>query len=191
MIAHLHKTAFSLLRGCSATLSLPDDFLRHNKPSPSTAPLSVVACSWILDERAQRLRLSCSASSMRMSDPFPFPSTPSSQFPENEPVYGWVASGFSQASFPSQGPFVATSNQAEASNTSTIVPSLNSKVAIPRSVSSTAVPTRGRVSRACENCREQKVKCSGHRPSCQRCQESGIQCSYGDRKREKLARCEA
>ncbi|CBF79522.1 putative C6 transcription factor [Aspergillus nidulans FGSC A4] len=126
-----------------------------------------------------------------MGDPFPFSSTPSSQFPENEPVYGWVASGFSQTSFPSQGPFEATSNQAEASNASAIVPpehSLNSKVAIPRSVSSTAAPTRGRVSRACENCREQKVKCSGQRPSCQRCQESGIQCSYGDRKREKLAR---
>ncbi|KAL4998176.1 fungal-specific transcription factor domain-containing protein [Aspergillus recurvatus] len=94
-----------------------------------------------------------------MSDPFPFSSTPSSQFPENEPLYGWVASGFSQTSFPPQGPSEATSNQAEVPNASVVFPpehSLNGKVAIPRSVSSTA--------------------------------ESGIQCSYGDRKREKLAR---
>ncbi|KAL5048460.1 hypothetical protein BDW71DRAFT_22310 [Aspergillus fruticulosus] len=125
-----------------------------------------------------------------MSNSFPFSSTPSSQLPENEPLYGWVASGFSQTSFPPQGPSEATSNQAEIPNASVVLPkhSLNSKVAIPRSMSSTVVPTRGRVSRACENCREQKVKCSGQRPSCQRCQESGIQCSYGDRKREKLAR---
>ncbi|KAL6233679.1 hypothetical protein BDW75DRAFT_251898 [Aspergillus navahoensis] len=124
-----------------------------------------------------------------MSDPFS--STPSSHFPENEPLYGWVASGFSQTSFPPQGPSEATSNLAEVPVAPVVVPPehpLNSKVAIPRSVSSTAVPTRGRVSRACESCREQKVKCSGQRPSCQRCQESGIQCSYGDRKREKLAR---
>ncbi|KAL4980858.1 fungal-specific transcription factor domain-containing protein [Aspergillus desertorum] len=126
-----------------------------------------------------------------MNDPFPFPSTTSSQFPENEPVYGWVAPGLSQASFLPQGPSEAISNQPELPNASVVVPpehSLNSKVAIPRSISSTVVPTRGRVSRACESCREQKVKCSGQRPSCQRCQESGIQCSYGDRKREKLAR---
>ncbi|RDW74665.1 putative C6 transcription factor [Aspergillus mulundensis] len=126
-----------------------------------------------------------------MSDPFPFSPTPSSQFPENEPIYGWIAPPFPQNSFAPQGPSEATSNQGEISSASVVVPpehSQNSKVAIPRSVSSTAVSTRGRVSRACENCREQKVKCSGQRPSCQRCQESGVQCSYGDRKREKLAR---
>ncbi|PWY82177.1 C6 transcription factor [Aspergillus heteromorphus CBS 117.55] len=66
--------------------------------------------------------------------------------------------------------------------------SLNSKVAIPRSVKSGNWSTSGRVSRACENCRDQKAKCTGHRPSCQRCQEAGIRCSYGDRKREKMAK---
>lgn len=66
---------------------------------------------------------------------------------------------------------------------------MNAKVPIPRSVYSSSYTTSGRVSRACENCREQKAKCSGHRPSCQRCQDSGARCSYGDRKREKLVKC--
>ncbi|KAL4806403.1 fungal-specific transcription factor domain-containing protein [Aspergillus unguis] len=127
-----------------------------------------------------------------MSGSFPFSTTPSSEFPENDPVYGWVAPTFSQPSFSPQGPSEPPPNQPELSaNASVVVPpehSLNSKVAIPRSANTNAVSSRGRVSRACENCRDQKVKCSGQRPSCQRCQESGIQCSYGDRKREKLAR---
>ncbi|CEL04455.1 hypothetical protein ASPCAL05585 [Aspergillus calidoustus] len=126
--------------------------------------------------------------------PFPFTSyTPSSEVPENEPVYGWVAPAFPQPSFPTQAPpsETITNSSDVVANASTTVPqerSLNSKVAIPRSTSSNTVPNRGRVSRACENCRDQKVKCSGQRPTCQRCQESGIQCSYGDRKREKMAR---
>ncbi|PYH49250.1 putative C6 transcription factor [Aspergillus saccharolyticus JOP 1030-1] len=61
------------------------------------------------------------------------------------------------------------------------------KIRISR-VTSAAWTTSGRVSRACENCREQKAKCSGHRPTCQRCEEAGIPCSYGDRKREKVAK---
>ncbi|KAL4917515.1 fungal-specific transcription factor domain-containing protein [Aspergillus aurantiobrunneus] len=126
-----------------------------------------------------------------MSDLFPFSSSnPSSQIPENEPAYGWVAPVFLQPSFPSQTAPEATSSQSEIPTNAAAPPehSLNSKVAIPRSGTSTAAPSRGRVSRACENCRDQKVKCSGQRPTCQRCQESGIQCSYGDRKREKMAR---
>ncbi|KAL4896221.1 fungal-specific transcription factor domain-containing protein [Aspergillus ambiguus] len=66
--------------------------------------------------------------------------------------------------------------------------SMNSKVPIPRSAQPSSWTSSGRVSRACENCREQKAKCSGHRPTCQRCQEAGIRCSYGDRKREKVAK---
>jgi hypothetical protein len=129
------------------------------------------------------------------SSPFPFTSyTPSSEVPDNEPVYGWVAPAFPQPSFPIQAPpSETTANSSDVvTNTSTTVSQerpLNSKVAIPRSTSSNTAPNRGRVSRACENCRDQKVKCSGQRPTCQRCQESGIQCSYGDRKREKTARC--
>ena len=68
--------------------------------------------------------------------------------------------------------------------------SMNGKVPIPRSVyPSSHTTSSGRVSKACESCRDQKAKCSGHRPTCQRCQDSGTRCSYGDRKREKLLKC--
>lgn len=67
--------------------------------------------------------------------------------------------------------------------------SVNRKVAIPRSAQPSTWTSSGRVSRACENCRELKAKCSGHRPACHRCQDAGVQCSYGDRKREKMLKC--
>ncbi|KAJ5988506.1 hypothetical protein N7481_003716 [Penicillium waksmanii] len=65
---------------------------------------------------------------------------------------------------------------------------MNAKVPIPRSVFPSNYTTSRRVSRACENCRDQKAKCSGHRPSCQRCLVSDARCFYGDRKREKTDR---
>jgi hypothetical protein len=40
---------------------------------------------------------------------------------------------------------------------------------------------RGRVAKACENCRCRKVKCDGVCP-CERCTERGLQCIYGERK---------
>ncbi|KAL2866436.1 putative C6 transcription factor [Aspergillus lucknowensis] len=125
--------------------------------------------------------------------PFPFTSFTSSSEPtETEPLYGWAAPTFRQPSFPLQAPSETVPSHPETTVNAPVVAlqehSLNSKVAIPRSVNSNAVSNRGRVSRACENCRDQKVKCTGQRPTCHRCQESGIQCSYGDRKREKLTR---
>lgn len=66
---------------------------------------------------------------------------------------------------------------------------LNPKVPIPRTTRPVIYTSSGRVGRACENCREQKAKCSGHRPSCHRCQDAGVSCSYGDRKREKMLKC--
>lgn len=66
---------------------------------------------------------------------------------------------------------------------------LNSKVPIPRSIYTGNYTASSRVGRACDNCRKQKTKCSGHRPTCQRCQDVHIRCSYGDRKREKMLRC--
>ncbi|KAJ5123579.1 hypothetical protein N7448_009676 [Penicillium atrosanguineum] len=97
----------------------------------------------------------------------------------------WAVSGYTQPSpgfpantdrFPSRDDPPSTDNRHG-----------NAKVPIPRSAyPSSWTPTSGRVSRACENCREQKAKCSGHRPACQRCQDADTPCSYGDRKREKL-----
>lgn len=65
---------------------------------------------------------------------------------------------------------------------------VNVKVPIPRLDLPVAAPN-GRVSRACHNCRKQKNKCSGHRPSCLRCQETNVLCVYVDGKRERNAKC--
>lgn len=67
--------------------------------------------------------------------------------------------------------------------------SLNAKVPIPRASTPSIAKAHSRVSRACEACREQKAKCSGHQPTCHRCAQSGAKCSYGDRKREKITKC--
>lgn len=132
-----------------------------------------------------------------MTDPnrppfFSYGSYPSSSdFRENEPVYSdWTSSQFPQAHFGPQINYEPSPSYVEnpaGPRVGTAERSVNSKVAIPRSANPSSWTSSGRVSRACENCREQKAKCSGHRPTCQRCQESGIRCSYGDRKREKMA----
>lgn len=109
---------------------------------------------------------------------------------ENESVpfnYDWVVAGYPQ---PSPFEFAVNTetmfgNDSFQTNTSGRV---NPKVAIPRTAQPSSWTINGRVSRACENCREQKAKCSGHRPVCHRCQESGVRCSYGDRKREKMVK---
>ena len=64
----------------------------------------------------------------------------------------------------------------------------NAKVPIPRTTHSTKWIASGRVSRACEKCRDQKAKCSGNRPVCNRCRDAGATCSYGNRKKEKMAK---
>lgn len=130
-----------------------------------------------------------------MSDNFPRrPSFPE-QGPgitENEPgppFYGQFGSGHGQAQLfgvranmePIPGDDRLGSNPGQRT--------MNAKVPIPRSAHPINYTTPGRVSRACENCRDQKAKCSGHRPSCQRCQDNGVRCSYGDRKREKELKC--
>ncbi|KAJ9301169.1 transcriptional regulator family: Fungal Specific TF [Paecilomyces variotii] len=47
---------------------------------------------------------------------------------------------------------------------------------------------RRRVARACEPCREQKVKCGGQQPACERCQGYGVACYYSEGKRERVAK---
>lgn len=127
--------------------------------------------------------------------PFLFPSyTGQSELPDNEAsLSDWAGPHFSQPFFgPQVGYDMAGGLTESPAGPSRAIPTerpLNTKVAIPRSANPSNWTSSGRVSRACENCREQKAKCSGHRPTCQRCQESGIRCSYGDRKREKVAKC--
>ncbi|KAI9926700.1 hypothetical protein MW887_003793 [Aspergillus wentii] len=131
--------------------------------------------------------------------PPPFPYTPysssSSGFQgDDSSLTDWTVRRYSQPSF---GPQVNTTVEtapgfSEDSPSTSRVPAgdrpWSSKVPIPRSANSSQWTSSGRVSRACENCREQKAKCSGHRPSCQRCLDTGARCSYGDRKREKTAK---
>lgn len=63
--------------------------------------------------------------------------------------------------------------------------SVHAKVSIPRTSTAGISKPHSRVSRACEICREQKTKCSGHKPACHRCLQGNFKCSYRDRKREK------
>jgi hypothetical protein len=115
-----------------------------------------------------------------------------SDIPENESApfhYDWALPGYAHPPPPS---FPANADRFTGRDD---LPNpgdryVNAKVPIPRTVyPSTWTTNSGRVSRACENCREQKAKCSGHRPACQRCQDAAMPCSYGDRKREKLLKC--
>ncbi|KAL4878300.1 hypothetical protein BJY04DRAFT_113907 [Aspergillus karnatakaensis] len=57
------------------------------------------------------------------------------------------------------------------------------KVAIPRATAVKASAERRRSARACESCRQRKVKCDGARPICRKCREHGLECSYIDIKR--------
>ncbi|KAF9887022.1 hypothetical protein FE257_010638 [Aspergillus nanangensis] len=132
-----------------------------------------------------------------MSDPnrlpFHYPSySAPSDLAENEPTFSdWANPQYAQSYFGPPITYDMSSGFTETPGASRTNPgdrSFNSKVPIPRSTNPSSWTSSGRVSRACENCREQKAKCSGHRPTCQRCQESGIRCSYGDRKREKMAK---
>lgn len=138
-----------------------------------------------------------------MSENFPFrPSYPNfaSDIPENDTAplnYDWTVPGYAQSpafglpvnTNPTDGIPGPSHGDPPAQRLSPGDRSLNAKVPIPRSAYPSNWTSSGRVSRACENCREQKAKCSGHRPACHRCQDAGVRCSYGDRKREKMLKC--
>ena len=60
------------------------------------------------------------------------------------------------------------------------------KVAIPRAAGSSGISSRShrrRSPRACEPCRQRKIKCEGTWPACRQCVESHITCLYQDVKR--------
>ena len=59
------------------------------------------------------------------------------------------------------------------------------KVAIPRVVPALQPPARRRVERACEECRERKIKCGGQKPACEQCATFGVGCVYPSSRREK------
>lgn len=126
---------------------------------------------------------------------FPYGYYPSSSYIQSRaPAYAWSFPGSQPPLQPSYGAQVnpeavpGLPENPAGSSTAAGDPTNTGKVKISRHTVPGNPVASGRVSRACEPCREQKAKCSGHQPVCQRCEESGIRCSYGDRKREKLAR---
>jgi hypothetical protein len=44
---------------------------------------------------------------------------------------------------------------------------------------------RRHITRACENCRSRKIKCSGEETGCRTCHEYDLVCCYTEGKREK------
>lgn len=109
-----------------------------------------------------------------------------SDHPENELAffsYDWVVPSSTQ---PAAFDFPASSLSGRDDLATLDQP--NTKVPIARIAHHGNWVPSGRVSRACDHCREQKTKCSGHRPTCDRCKDAGVRCSYGDRKGEKIAK---
>ncbi|OJZ81489.1 hypothetical protein ASPFODRAFT_145220 [Aspergillus luchuensis CBS 106.47] len=57
------------------------------------------------------------------------------------------------------------------------------KVAIPRTTSSSSQSQRRRSARACEPCRQRKIKCDGNKPVCRQCIDHNVSCFFVDVKR--------
>lgn len=85
-------------------------------------------------------------------------------------------SSYPQSSVPSG---FASPDQRVASNDSAI----NIKVAIPRLAAPTTSRARRRSPRACNPCRQRKIKCDGVRPTCGQCAYHNNRCVYEDVKR--------
>ena len=60
---------------------------------------------------------------------------------------------------------------------------MSAKLPIPRLRREKREKGAGRVSQACEPCRERKNKCDGNRPACSQCRAQGLdECFYPERK---------
>ncbi|KAF7594375.1 hypothetical protein BBP40_009356 [Aspergillus hancockii] len=78
---------------------------------------------------------------------------------------------------------VFPNHQSSTSSSSREIPPTIPKVAIPRSTSVSSHSQRRRSARACEPCRQRKIKCDGNKPACRQCLEHNVNCSYLDVKR--------
>lgn len=59
------------------------------------------------------------------------------------------------------------------------------RVAIPRAGPLPPPATRRRVERACQACRDRKIRCDGERPTCSHCLNTKVNCVYPSNRREK------
>lgn len=57
------------------------------------------------------------------------------------------------------------------------------KVPIPRTTSASSQSQRRRSARACEPCRQRKIKCDGNKPVCRQCIDHNVSCFFVDVKR--------
>lgn len=107
--------------------------------------------------------------------------------------YDWIpsvnAGSAPQQPYPTPIPLSPIQAPAQAFSEYTPAPSASigstaPKVAIPRLAGSdTFAHGRRRSARACEPCRQRKIKCDGIRPSCGQCAYHNHSCSYEDVKR--------
>ncbi|KAF9886445.1 hypothetical protein FE257_011477 [Aspergillus nanangensis] len=100
----------------------------------------------------------------------------------------WGSAPLSPGSMPPVGfspytlPQVHEANRSSSSRSSYDV-NAAPKVAIPRATSISHHSQRRRSARACEPCRQRKIKCDGNKPACRQCVEQNVHCSYVDVKR--------
>jgi hypothetical protein len=89
-----------------------------------------------------------------------------------------------QHSYPTPLPFSTIQTQPFSPHIAQPASASTPKVAIPRLAGSDPfTPGRRRSARACEPCRQRKIKCDGIRPSCGQCAYHNHSCSYEDVKR--------
>lgn len=59
------------------------------------------------------------------------------------------------------------------------------RMAIPRASPLPPPATRRRVGRACQACRDRKIRCDGNKTSCKQCLDTSVACNYPPNRREK------
>lgn len=59
------------------------------------------------------------------------------------------------------------------------------RIAIPHAGPLPPPATRRRVGRACQACRDRKIRCGGEKPSCRQCLNMSVYCTYPSTRREK------
>ncbi|KAE8144609.1 hypothetical protein BDV25DRAFT_90104 [Aspergillus avenaceus] len=80
-------------------------------------------------------------------------------------------------------PLYPVHHRSSASSSSREFPPTVPKVAIPRTSNANNQYQRRRSARACEPCRQRKIKCDGNKPACRQCVEHNVSCTYLDVKR--------
>ncbi|KAJ5991382.1 hypothetical protein N7499_012034 [Penicillium canescens] len=120
---------------------------------------------------------------------FGIPADEATLFPSNLPGFDNVSFQLPEpASSSTEPPISREANGGENSMQLNVLEPRLPKVPIPRATNKINAVTPGRAKQACRSCRQQKAKCSGHRPECRRCEENSFPCVYEDRTRFKMTK---